>query len=35
MKKHSHRVNNNGDPVYDTVWKTDNYYLDNIAALNE
>jgi uncharacterized surface protein with fasciclin (FAS1) repeats len=28
-------VNNNGDPVYDTVWKTDNYYLDNIAALND
>jgi len=28
-------VNNNGDPIYDTVWKTDNYYLDNIAALND
>ena len=28
-------VNNNGDPIYDTVWKTDNYFLDNIAGLND
>ena len=28
-------VNDNGDPVYDTVWKTDNYFLDNIAGLND
>lgn len=27
-------VNNNGDPIYDTVWKTENYFLDNIAGLN-
>ena len=27
-------VNNNGDPIYDTVWKTDNYFLDNVAGLN-
>jgi|GEM_PF-1778915 len=28
-------VNNNGDPIYDTVWKTENYFLDNIAGLNK
>jgi uncharacterized surface protein with fasciclin (FAS1) repeats len=28
-------VNDNGDAIYDTVWKTENYYLDNIAALND
>jgi uncharacterized surface protein with fasciclin (FAS1) repeats len=28
-------VNNNGDPIYDTVWKTENYFLDNIAGLND
>jgi uncharacterized surface protein with fasciclin (FAS1) repeats len=27
-------VNDNGDAVYDTVWKTENYFLDNIAELN-
>lgn len=27
-------VNDNGDPIYDTIWRTENYYLDNIAALN-
>ena len=27
-------VNDNGDPVYDTVWRTENYFLDNIAGLN-
>ncbi len=28
-------VNDNGDAIYDTVWKTENYYLDNIAALDD
>jgi uncharacterized surface protein with fasciclin (FAS1) repeats len=28
-------VNDNGDAIYDTVWKIENYYLDNIAALND
>jgi uncharacterized surface protein with fasciclin (FAS1) repeats len=28
-------VNDNGDAVYDTVWKTDNYFLDNIAGLDD
>jgi uncharacterized surface protein with fasciclin (FAS1) repeats len=28
-------VNDNGDAVYDTVWKTENYYLDHIADLND
>jgi len=28
-------VNNNGDPIYDTIWKTENYFLDNIAGLNK
>jgi uncharacterized surface protein with fasciclin (FAS1) repeats len=28
-------VNDNGDAIYDTVWKTENYYLDNIARLND
>jgi uncharacterized surface protein with fasciclin (FAS1) repeats len=28
-------VNDNGDPIYDTVWRTENYYLDNIAGLDE
>ena len=28
-------VNDNGDPIYDTVWKTENYYLDNIAGLDK
>jgi hypothetical protein len=27
-------VNDNGDPIYDTVWKTENYFLDNIAGLD-
>ena len=28
-------VNDNGDAVYDTIWKTENYFLDNIADLND
>ncbi len=28
-------VNDNGDPVYDTVWRTENYFLDNVAGLDE
>ncbi len=28
-------VNDNGDAVYDTIWKTENYYLDNIAGLDD
>jgi uncharacterized surface protein with fasciclin (FAS1) repeats len=28
-------VNDNGDAIYDTVWKTENYFLDNIAGLND
>jgi uncharacterized surface protein with fasciclin (FAS1) repeats len=28
-------VDDNGNAVYDTVWKTDNYFLDNIAGLND
>ena len=27
-------VNDNGDAIYDTIWKTENYYIDNIAGLN-
>ena len=27
-------VNDYGDPIYDTVWRTENYFLDNIAGLN-
>ena len=28
-------VNDNGDAIYDTVWKTENYFLDNIAGLDD
>jgi uncharacterized surface protein with fasciclin (FAS1) repeats len=28
-------VNDNGDAIYDTIWKTENFYLDNIAALDD
>jgi uncharacterized surface protein with fasciclin (FAS1) repeats len=28
-------VNDNGDAIYDTIWKTENYYLDNIADLDD
>jgi uncharacterized surface protein with fasciclin (FAS1) repeats len=27
-------VDDNGNAIYDTVWKTENYFLDNIAGLN-
>lgn len=27
-------VDDNGNAIYDTVWKTENFYLDNIAGLN-
>ena len=27
-------VDDNGNAIYDTVWKTENYYLDNVAELN-
>ena len=27
-------VDDNGNAIYDTVWKTENFFLDNIAGLN-
>jgi uncharacterized surface protein with fasciclin (FAS1) repeats len=27
-------VDDNGNAIYDTVWKTENYFLDNVAELN-
>jgi hypothetical protein len=27
-------VDDNGNAIYDTIWKTENYFLDNIAGLN-
>ncbi len=27
-------VDDNGNAIYDTVWKTENYFLDNVAGLN-
>lgn len=27
-------VDDNGDAIYDTVWRTENYFLDNVAGLN-
>jgi uncharacterized surface protein with fasciclin (FAS1) repeats len=34
--EHSERigVDDNGNAIYDTVWKTENFFLDNIAGLN-
>ena len=28
-------VDDNGNAIYDTVWKTENYFLDNIAGLDD